>query len=39
MVAPTAREKWRVWRERKDDDDGFESKALLQGQEKELEDA
>jgi taspase (threonine aspartase 1) len=43
MVAPRAREEWRVWRERcsrrKDDDDGFESTGLLQGEEKELEDA
>jgi taspase (threonine aspartase 1) len=43
MVAPRAREEWRVWRERcsswKGDDDGFESRGLLQGEEKELEDA
>jgi taspase (threonine aspartase 1) len=43
MVAPRAREEWRVWRERcsrwKDDDDGFGSKGLLQGEEKELENA
>ncbi|KAF8502260.1 nucleophile aminohydrolase [Russula emetica] len=45
MVAPRAREEWRVWRERcsrwKDDDDGFESRGLLQGEgnELELEDA
>jgi isoaspartyl peptidase/L-asparaginase-like protein (Ntn-hydrolase superfamily) len=43
MVAPRAREEWRVWRERcsrwKDDDDGFESRGLLQGEEKGLEDA
>lgn len=43
MVAPRAREEWQVWRERcsrwKDHDDGFESKGLLQGKEKELEDA
>ncbi|KAN0111318.1 N-terminal nucleophile aminohydrolase [Russula decolorans] len=42
MVAPRAREEWRVWRERcsswKGDDDGFESRGLLQGEEKELED-
>jgi len=41
MVAPRAREEWRVWRERcsrwKDDDDGFESRDLLQGGEEELE--
>jgi taspase, threonine aspartase, 1 len=43
MVAPRAREEWRVWRERcspwKDDVDGFESRGLLQREEKELEDA
>jgi isoaspartyl peptidase/L-asparaginase-like protein (Ntn-hydrolase superfamily) len=43
MVAPRARQEWRVWRERcsrwKDDDDGFESRGLLQGEEKELEDS
>jgi isoaspartyl peptidase/L-asparaginase-like protein (Ntn-hydrolase superfamily) len=43
MVAPRAREEWRVWRERcsrwKDDEDGLESGGLLQGEEKELEDA
>ena len=43
MVAPRAREEWRVWRERcsrwKGDDDGFESSDLLQGNEKELKDA
>jgi hypothetical protein len=43
MVAPRAREEWRVWRERcslwKDEDDGFESRGVLQGEAKELEDA
>jgi taspase, threonine aspartase, 1 len=43
MVAPRAREEWRVWRERcsrwKDDGDGFESRGLLQGEEKDLGDA
>jgi taspase, threonine aspartase, 1 len=43
MVAPRAREEWRVWRERcsrwKDDGHGFESRDLLLGEEKELEDA
>jgi isoaspartyl peptidase/L-asparaginase-like protein (Ntn-hydrolase superfamily) len=43
LVAPRAREEWRVWRERcsrwKDDNDGFESRGLLQGEEKELGDA
>jgi isoaspartyl peptidase/L-asparaginase-like protein (Ntn-hydrolase superfamily) len=45
MVAPRAREEWRVWRERcsrwKDDDSGFESRGpgLPQGEEKKLEDA
>ncbi len=42
MVAPRAREEWRVWRERssrwKGDDHGFESRSLPRG-EKELEDA
>jgi hypothetical protein len=41
MVAPRARVEWRVWRERcsrwKGDDDGFGSKGVLQGEEKELE--
>ena len=43
MVAQRAREEWRVWRERcsrwKDDEDGLESGALLQGEGKEPEDA
>jgi isoaspartyl peptidase/L-asparaginase-like protein (Ntn-hydrolase superfamily) len=43
MVAPRAREEWRVWRERcsrwKDDEDGLESGALPQGEGKEPEDA
>lgn len=43
LVAPRAREEWRMWRDRcsrwKDDDDGFESRGLLQGEEKELGDA
>ena len=43
MVAPRAREDWRVWRERcsrsKDGDNGFESRDLLQGEEKEVENA
>jgi taspase (threonine aspartase 1) len=43
MVAPRAREEWRLWRERcsrwKDDGHGFESRDLLLGEEKELEDA
>ncbi|KAI0270769.1 nucleophile aminohydrolase [Russula aff. rugulosa BPL654] len=43
MVAPRAREEWRVWRERcsrwKNDEDGLESGALLQGEGKEPEDA
>jgi len=42
MVAPRAREEWRVWREQcsrwKDGNDAFESRGLLQGKEKELED-
>jgi hypothetical protein len=43
MVAPRAREEWLVLRERcsrrKDDDNGFESRGLLQGEGKEPEDA
>ncbi|KAN0114000.1 N-terminal nucleophile aminohydrolase [Russula decolorans] len=43
MIASGAREEWRMWRERcsrwKGDDDGFESRGLPQGGEKELEDA
>ena len=41
MVAPRARKEWRVWKERcsrwKDDDDGYGSRGLPQGEEKELE--
>jgi taspase, threonine aspartase, 1 len=43
MVAPRAKEEWRVWRERcsrwKDDGDGLESRGVLQGEKKGLEDA
>ena len=43
MVAPRAREEWRVWRERcsrlKGGDSGFESRSLLRGEDKEVEDA